>query len=77
MITLPQTLREELERDLENNTTTSVETSPTRNMASLAYTPKEIQQRWNPEIAAKGESENNTINKEASVAKPENESTPD
>jgi hypothetical protein len=77
VITLPQALREGLERDLEKNATTYVETSSTRNMTSLLFTPKEIQQRWNPEIAAMRESEINTANKEASVAKAEQKSTPD
>jgi hypothetical protein len=77
VITLPQALREGLERDFEKNAMTYVETCSTGNMTSLLYTPKEIQQRWNPEIAAIGESEINTANKEASVAKPEHKSTPD
>jgi hypothetical protein len=54
-----------------------VETSPTGNMTSTLYTPKEIQQRWNPGIAAMDTTEISITHGKTSVAKSENKHTPD
>lgn len=77
MITLPQAVREGPERDLEKNATIYIETSPVGTMTSTLYTAKEIQQRWNPGIAAMETSEYCATHKEEIVAKPEKNHTPD